>query len=45
MRTKKHEILVAPGSYELRILYNKSHFCCSIEKEYTMIVLQATDVS
>jgi hypothetical protein len=44
MRTKKHEILVSPGSSKT----SKSRFLFSLfefflDKEYTMIVLQATD--
>jgi len=45
MRTKKHEILVAPGISKEKFLENNSNFSFLLEKEYTMIVLQATDVS
>jgi len=45
MRTKKHEILVAPGLYtnKISIFLLFFFFFLILEKEYTMIVLQATD--
>jgi len=47
MRTRKHEILVAPGLLQRKkkSFYKLIYLFFFLEKEYTMIVLQGTDTS
>ena len=42
MRTKKHEILVSPGLSKRKKIFPHLPLLY-LDKEYTMIVLQATD--